>query len=160
MLHVLLFLRSRWLYQNSGVTDCLADDNFLRVLPEWGVDEFMVSQLRVLTRSRPPSHAPHHANFLPQPFRFRSRSTAVHSAQLFVGNSRTYQGKELQVNKPPKLAVVDLTREPHLFKNTDTSNTALKSALGDVFDALHPQGTMAVACPRPWFGSGAILAGT
>ncbi|CAM9986553.1 unnamed protein product [Pylaiella littoralis] len=65
----------------------------------------------------------------------------------------------MKVLKPPKLAMVDLTRETHLFKNTESSNRSLKVVLQSVLDTLHPQGTMAFAIPRPWLTAGLVAGG-
>ena len=68
-------------------------------------------------------------------------------------------GTPLKVNTAPKLAIVDFTRETHLFKTTDSSRRNLKVALESVVEALHPQGTMAFALPRPWLTSSVLVGG-
>ena len=68
-------------------------------------------------------------------------------------------GTPLKVNTAPKLAIVDLTRETHLFKNTESSNRSLKVVLQSILEALHPQGTMAFALPRPWSTTGYVVGG-
>lgn len=86
----------------------------------------------------------------PLPDWCRSRNTTIHPKELFTGRPKTYDGgTPLEVNTPPKLAIVDLSRETYLFKGTDYSNRFLKAVMGAVIVALHPQGTMALVVSRP-----------
>ena len=143
---------------------CLPKVRGLIFLP-WCID-LTGSRLMWIMCKTPPS-VNKHFSFVPAPlppdsyiFCFRSRNTTVHSEELFVGRTKAYGGgTPLKVNTAPKLAIVDLTRETHLFKNTESSNRSLKVVLQSILEALHPQGTMAFALPRPWLTTGFVVGG-
>lgn len=68
-------------------------------------------------------------------------------------------GETIATIKPPKIIVVDITEEPSLLQDNDTSAAQLSRFLGALLETLHDLGTLAVGIPRPWMAHGGRLYG-
>ncbi|CAB1105875.1 unnamed protein product [Ectocarpus sp. CCAP 1310/34] len=89
-----------------------------------------------------------------------SRNTVVHAEELFASRTNTYTGgSPLKTYNRPKLAIVDLTRQDFLFKDTPASKNVLKNAVEGLMEVLDEKGTIACAIPRPWYFKGNLLVG-